>query len=133
MENFPKPVSVTMQPYDRNVAGSPATTFGPTVSTFVQPQRTAGPRDFVLWSFFNTIFCNPFCLGFIALVWSIKVRGKSLPPHHSHAWLGGPTCCLHPSQGSLILSLSHLTLSYLVPLHQILSCPILSHSVPAYP
>ncbi|NXG44673.1 IFM5 protein, partial [Psilopogon haemacephalus] len=75
MENCPKPVSISMQPYDRNVAGSPAT-------TFVQPQPVPNPRDFVLWSFFNTIFCNPFCLGFTALICSIKVRGKSLSPHH---------------------------------------------------
>ncbi|NXF89598.1 IFM3 protein, partial [Eubucco bourcierii] len=131
MENFPKPVSITMQPYDRNTAGSPGSTFGPTVNTFAQPQRTAGPRDFVLWSFFNTIFCNPFCLGFIALVWSIKVRGKSLPPHHSPAWLGAPTCCLHPPQGSLILPLPF-------PSHPVLPCPtppnpILSHLVPFCP
>ncbi|XP_019375538.1 PREDICTED: interferon-induced transmembrane protein 3-like [Gavialis gangeticus] len=32
------------------------------------------PRDFVLWSFFNTIFCNPCCLGFLVFVFSSKAR-----------------------------------------------------------
>ncbi|NWI25934.1 IFM3 protein, partial [Sula dactylatra] len=36
------------------------------------------PQDFVLWSFFNTMFCNPFCLGFIALVFSVKARDKKI-------------------------------------------------------
>uniref|UniRef100_A0A674JCQ9 Uncharacterized protein n=1 Tax=Terrapene triunguis TaxID=2587831 RepID=A0A674JCQ9_9SAUR len=31
------------------------------------------PRDFVLWSLFNTVFCNVCCLGFLALVFSFKV------------------------------------------------------------
>ncbi|KYO41603.1 interferon-induced transmembrane protein 3-like [Alligator mississippiensis] len=36
------------------------------------------PHDFVLWSFFNTVFCNPCCLGFLALVFSIKARDRKL-------------------------------------------------------
>ncbi|XP_064019583.1 interferon-induced transmembrane protein 10-like [Pogoniulus pusillus] len=81
MEKFPKPVSITMQPYDRNVAGSAATTFGPTTNASVHPRPASSPRDFVLWSFFNTIFCNPFCLGFIALICSIKMPLHSLLQH----------------------------------------------------
>ncbi|KAF1454936.1 Interferon-induced transmembrane protein 2, partial [Spheniscus demersus] len=123
MENFPQSVSINMQPYGRTWAGSPATAFGPTVTSFVQPEPVTNPQDFVLWSFFNSMFCNPFCLGFIALVFSVKVRGNSLPSHHLPARLGGPTCCLPPRQRSLILSLP-------VP-----SCPTppnpnLSHLVP---
>ncbi|NXP10698.1 IFM3 protein, partial [Thinocorus orbignyianus] len=55
-----------------------ATAFGPTITSFVQPQPAPQPRDFVLWSFFNAIYCNPFCLGFIALVFSIKSRDKKM-------------------------------------------------------
>ncbi|XP_009332362.1 PREDICTED: interferon-induced transmembrane protein 3 [Pygoscelis adeliae] len=74
MENFPQSVSINMQPYGRNWAGSPATAFGPTVTSFVQPGPVPNTQDFVLWSFFNSMFCNPFCLGFIALVFSVKAR-----------------------------------------------------------
>ncbi|NXC78243.1 IFM3 protein, partial [Anhinga anhinga] len=55
-----------------------ATAFSPTITTFVQPQPVPSPQDFVLWSFFNTMFCNPFCLGFIALVFSIKARDRKM-------------------------------------------------------
>ncbi|XP_029438654.1 interferon-induced transmembrane protein 1-like [Rhinatrema bivittatum] len=36
------------------------------------------PRDHVLWSVFNTIYMNFCCLGFIALVFSIKARDRKL-------------------------------------------------------
>ncbi|NXL52989.1 IFM3 protein, partial [Podilymbus podiceps] len=55
-----------------------ATAFGPTVTSFVRPDPVPSPQDFVLWSFFNTMFCNPFCLGFIALVFSIKARDRKI-------------------------------------------------------
>ncbi|NWQ95021.1 IFM3 protein, partial [Burhinus bistriatus] len=52
--------------------------FGPTVTSFVRLEPIPIPRDFVLWSFFNTMFCNPFCLGFIALIFSIKSRDRKI-------------------------------------------------------
>ncbi|NWU55383.1 IFM3 protein, partial [Dromas ardeola] len=55
-----------------------ATAFGPTITSFVQPQPVPNPQDFVLWSFFNTMFCNPFCLGFVALVFPIKSRDRKI-------------------------------------------------------
>ncbi|NXX63474.1 IFM3 protein, partial [Scopus umbretta] len=55
-----------------------ATAFGPAITSFVQPEPVPSPQDFVLWSFFNTMFCNPFCLGFIALVFSIKARDRKV-------------------------------------------------------
>ncbi|NXW58238.1 IFM5 protein, partial [Eurystomus gularis] len=122
VENLLKSISINMQPHSRNGAGLPATAFGPTITTLPQPQPAPRPRDFVLWSFFNTMFCNLFCLGFIALVFSIKVSGKSFPtppapPAPAQRW--GPTCCLPPCQGFLIPSLP-------AP-----SCPTPSHPVPS--
>lgn len=35
-------------------------------------------RDYVLWSFFNAMFCNVCCLGFVALVYSIKARDRKV-------------------------------------------------------
>uniref|UniRef100_A0A8B9Z7F2 Uncharacterized protein n=1 Tax=Buteo japonicus TaxID=224669 RepID=A0A8B9Z7F2_9AVES len=67
-------VSINMQPYGRNGAGSPATAFGPTITSFVQLEPVPSPPDFVLWSFFNTLYGNFFCLGFVALIFSIKAR-----------------------------------------------------------
>ncbi|XP_075357501.1 interferon-induced transmembrane protein 1-like [Mycteria americana] len=78
METVPQSVSINMQPYGRNGAGYPATAFGPTVTSFVRPEPVPDPQDFVLWSFFNSMFCNPFCLGFIALVFSIKARDRKI-------------------------------------------------------
>lgn len=37
------------------------------------------PKDFVVWSLFNAIFLNYFCcLGFLALVFSIKSRDRKI-------------------------------------------------------
>ncbi|XP_074740697.1 interferon-induced transmembrane protein 2-like isoform X1 [Strix uralensis] len=74
MENYPPSTSINTQPYGRNGAGSPATAFGPTITSFVRPEPVPNPQDFVLWSFFNTVFFNAFCLGFIALIFSVKAR-----------------------------------------------------------
>uniref|UniRef100_A0A3B3SM04 Interferon induced transmembrane protein 3 n=1 Tax=Paramormyrops kingsleyae TaxID=1676925 RepID=A0A3B3SM04_9TELE len=36
------------------------------------------PRDHILWSLLNFVYCNPFCLGFIALYYSIKARDRKV-------------------------------------------------------
>ncbi|NXL35369.1 IFM5 protein, partial [Glaucidium brasilianum] len=90
MESSHHPTSINTQPYSRNGAGSPATAFGPTITSFVQTDPIPNPQDFVLWSFFNTMFFNAFCLGFIALIFSVKVRGEAPPSHRSPTRLGGP-------------------------------------------
>ncbi|NWH66031.1 IFM2 protein, partial [Geococcyx californianus] len=55
-----------------------ATAFGPTITTYVQQEPVPSPRDYVLWSFFNTLFCNVCCLGFIALSYSVKARDRKI-------------------------------------------------------
>ncbi|NXJ68021.1 IFM3 protein, partial [Rostratula benghalensis] len=54
------------------------TTFSPTATSSVQPQPVPNSRDFLLWSFFNAMYCNPLCLGFIALVFSVKSRDRKM-------------------------------------------------------
>ncbi|KAK2520504.1 interferon-induced transmembrane protein 1-like [Columba livia] len=76
MESYPQPVGINMQPYGKNGAGTPAPAYGPPGTAGERPEP--GPRDFVLWSLFNTLFCNPFCLGFIALVFSVKARDRKI-------------------------------------------------------
>ncbi|NXW34603.1 IFM3 protein, partial [Phaetusa simplex] len=68
-----------------------ATAFSPTVTSFVQPQPVPNPQDFVLWSFFNAMFCNPFCLGFIALVFSVKSRDRKIAHDSAAAGTYGRT------------------------------------------
>ncbi|KFW60782.1 Interferon-induced transmembrane protein 3, partial [Pygoscelis adeliae] len=65
--------------------------FGPTVTSFVQPGPVPNTQDFVLWSFFNSMFCNPFCLGFIALVFSVKARDKKIAQDPAAASTYGKT------------------------------------------
>ncbi|NXW44673.1 IFM3 protein, partial [Nyctiprogne leucopyga] len=65
--------------------------FGPTVTSFVQPPPVPSPPDFVLWSFFNTLFCNPFCLGFIALIFSVKARDRKIAQDPTGAGTYGRT------------------------------------------
>ncbi|KAM6132971.1 interferon-induced transmembrane protein 1-like [Phoenicopterus ruber ruber] len=104
MDKFPQSVTINMQPYGRNGAGAPDTAFGPTVTSFVQPEPVPSPRDFVLWSFFNTMFCNPFCLGFIALVFSIKARDKKIAQDPAAAGTYGRTA-KHLNVAALCLGL----------------------------
>ncbi|XP_075282317.1 interferon-induced transmembrane protein 1-like [Opisthocomus hoazin] len=102
MEGYPQSVSINMQPYGRNGAGAPAAAFGPATTSLAQPQPVASPRDFVVWSFFNAMFCNPFCLGFMALVYSVKARDRKIAQDPAAAGSYGKTakhlnitaCCL---------------------------------------
>ncbi|XP_069821798.1 interferon-induced transmembrane protein 5-like [Dendropsophus ebraccatus] len=36
------------------------------------------PRDHLLWSLCNTVYLNLFCLGFMALVYSVKARDQKV-------------------------------------------------------
>ncbi|KAM8940550.1 interferon-induced transmembrane protein 5 [Pelodytes ibericus] len=38
----------------------------------------APPRDHLLWSLCNTLYLNLFCLGFIALIYSVKARDQKV-------------------------------------------------------
>uniref|UniRef100_A0A7M4EQH3 Interferon induced transmembrane protein 3 n=1 Tax=Crocodylus porosus TaxID=8502 RepID=A0A7M4EQH3_CROPO len=65
MEGSPCAVSIALVPYSPEWGKPTAPDSSPWAPL---------PRDFVLWSFFNTVFCNPCCLGFLALAFSIKAR-----------------------------------------------------------
>lgn len=42
------------------------------------PSYSPQTRDHILWSLFNTIYCNFCCLGFLALVFSVKARDRKV-------------------------------------------------------
>ncbi|XP_007505909.1 dispanin subfamily A member 2b-like isoform X2 [Monodelphis domestica] len=48
----------------------------------VEPERRLGrdpPKDYLLFSLFNTVVLgNPCCLGFVALIYSVKSRDRKL-------------------------------------------------------
>uniref|UniRef100_A0A8D0C592 Interferon-induced transmembrane protein 3 n=1 Tax=Salvator merianae TaxID=96440 RepID=A0A8D0C592_SALMN len=62
-------VSVNMRPYDVKIQGGTASLYTYPLGVVVPP-----PKDYVLWSMFNFSFMNVCCLGFAALVYSIKTR-----------------------------------------------------------
>lgn len=35
-------------------------------------------RDHIVWSLFNALYMNPFCLGFVAFYFSIKARDRKV-------------------------------------------------------
>lgn len=55
------------------------------------------PSDHIIWSIFSTLYVNFCCLGFMALVFSVKVRGASAPlcPAHACRVSTGPALRLH--------------------------------------
>uniref|UniRef100_A0A8D0GTK3 Uncharacterized protein n=1 Tax=Sphenodon punctatus TaxID=8508 RepID=A0A8D0GTK3_SPHPU len=78
MDCNPQLVSINMQPYDAKQQGRSDPPYScPELSPSLGfPVKQ--PRDFVLWSLFNTIFCDCCCLGFLALVFSVKARDRKL-------------------------------------------------------
>ncbi|XP_040184374.1 interferon-induced transmembrane protein 5-like [Rana temporaria] len=46
--------------------------------TVVNVGAPAAPRDHLLWSVCNTVYLNLFCLGFMALVYSVKARDQKV-------------------------------------------------------
>ncbi|XP_075784466.1 dispanin subfamily A member 2b-like isoform X1 [Pelodiscus sinensis] len=67
MEPGPRAVSIDLQPRP----GGPKGLEEPAPRGAVPAEQ---PRDYVLWSLFNTVFFNVCCLGFLALVFSVKAR-----------------------------------------------------------
>uniref|UniRef100_A0A8D2II10 Interferon induced transmembrane protein 5 n=1 Tax=Varanus komodoensis TaxID=61221 RepID=A0A8D2II10_VARKO len=47
----------------------------PTIITVRPPMA---PRDYMIWSVFNTIYMNLCCLGFVALAYSVKARDQKV-------------------------------------------------------
>ncbi|XP_038621298.1 interferon-induced transmembrane protein 3-like [Tachyglossus aculeatus] len=64
--------------YSRPVSGPPP---GPGPSTVISiPTAVSSfqPRDYLVWSFFNTLYLNFCCLGLIAFIFSVKARDRKV-------------------------------------------------------
>uniref|UniRef100_A0A452HS57 Interferon induced transmembrane protein 3 n=1 Tax=Gopherus agassizii TaxID=38772 RepID=A0A452HS57_9SAUR len=108
-------VSIDLQPRDGGKVGPGAS--APPYSTYTYTGPAQGfpvqqpPRDFVLWSLFNTIFCNVCCLGFTALVFSFKARDRKVLGDTDGAGSYGKTAkCLNIA----VLVLSLLTVILII-------------------
>uniref|UniRef100_A0A6I8P0E1 Interferon induced transmembrane protein 3 n=1 Tax=Ornithorhynchus anatinus TaxID=9258 RepID=A0A6I8P0E1_ORNAN len=67
------------------------------------------PPDYLLWSVFNTLYMNFCCLGFVALIFSVKVGDPKVLGDVSGAHSYGSTSrCLNIT--ALILSLAFIIL-----------------------
>ncbi|KAM5222810.1 interferon-induced transmembrane protein 3-like [Hipposideros larvatus] len=51
---------------------------GPVTSTVVNIRSETVVPDHIVWSLFNTLFFNPFCLGFVAFAYSVKSRDRKM-------------------------------------------------------
>nr|XP_045379002.1 interferon-induced transmembrane protein 1-like isoform X2 [Camelus bactrianus] len=50
----------------------------PVMATMIQiPTETSVP-DHIVWSLFNSLFMNWFCLGFVAFAYSVKSRDRKM-------------------------------------------------------
>ena len=58
---------------------------GTTVVNMGGAEGKCAPQDYLVWSLCNTLYVNFCCLGFMALIYSIKVR----------YWLGGAVGIIH--------------------------------------
>ncbi|XP_028592176.1 dispanin subfamily A member 2b-like [Podarcis muralis] len=61
-------MDVNLRPYSVEMIG------GDTITICPYPFVVEQPKDYVLWSLYNFSFMNACCLGFAALVYSIKAR-----------------------------------------------------------
>ncbi|XP_038263330.1 dispanin subfamily A member 2b-like [Dermochelys coriacea] len=127
-------VSIDLQPRDggkmrQEGSAGPYSTYPYSgLGQSIAGQSIAGqepPRDFVLWSLFNTIFCNVCCLGFMALVFSFKARDRKVLGDANGAGSYGKTAkCLNIT----VLVLSLLTVILIIVLVATGAVPF-SHTV----
>ncbi|XP_054892513.1 dispanin subfamily A member 2b-like [Poeciliopsis prolifica] len=64
---------------DRKHEMSPRQPGGPTgVQHTLVYVPTEPPRDYLVWSLWNLVYGNIFCLGLVALVYSVKARDRKM-------------------------------------------------------
>ncbi|XP_074086770.1 dispanin subfamily A member 2b-like [Macrotis lagotis] len=69
---------------------------GPASTIISVPSYEDPPKDFFAWSVFNTLYMNFCCLGFMALVFSVKARDRKVVGDlHAARSYGSTAKCLN--------------------------------------
>ncbi|KAM7415000.1 hypothetical protein PAMA_019698 [Pampus argenteus] len=64
---------------------------------------TDPPKDHIIWSLLSFVYCNPFCLGLAALIFSIKARDRKMAGDLVGAGSYGATArCLNITSNVLV-------------------------------
>ncbi|XP_012863904.1 interferon-induced transmembrane protein 3, partial [Echinops telfairi] len=72
----PPTYQVLKEEHEVDVLGAPPTP-GP-APTVISIRSEVSVPDHVVWSLFNTVFLNIFCLGFVAFAYSVKSRDRKM-------------------------------------------------------
>nr|ACO13360.1 14 kDa transmembrane protein [Esox lucius] len=86
-------------------------TFQPTMVVEQHQRVVPHPRDHIIWSLFNFFYCNPCCLGLVALYYSIKSRDRKMVGDLEGARQHGNTA---RSYNIVILTLATLSVVLLI-------------------
>uniref|UniRef100_A0A8D0GY59 Uncharacterized protein n=1 Tax=Sphenodon punctatus TaxID=8508 RepID=A0A8D0GY59_SPHPU len=98
-------------------------TVHPVTPTVINMHYGPPPRDHLVWSIFTTIYMNVCCLGFMALVFSVKARDRKVLGDNSGALSYGSTSkCLN-------LTALLLTLLFVVVIIILLATTIIQASL----
>ncbi|XP_006164518.1 interferon-induced transmembrane protein 1-like [Tupaia chinensis] len=74
---FSQSQDMIKEEHEVSMLGPPQTSTAVT-STVVNIHNETTVPDHVVWSLFNTLFMNWFCLGFIAFAYSVKSRDRKM-------------------------------------------------------
>uniref|UniRef100_A0A8C6VF86 Uncharacterized protein n=1 Tax=Naja naja TaxID=35670 RepID=A0A8C6VF86_NAJNA len=83
--------------HDMTILEAPGVPAGATVIRMHTPEvYTTPPSDHIIWSLCTTLYLNVFCLGFLALLFSVKARDrKVIGDYNSAASYGSTAKCLN--------------------------------------
>ncbi|NWW97761.1 IFM2 protein, partial [Caloenas nicobarica] len=80
-----------LPPYEPLSEAREAEGLPPSIAVSVEPPPPPPPRDHLAWSLCTTIYGNVCCLGFLALVFSVKARDRKVLHDYSGALSYGST------------------------------------------
>ncbi|XP_072721816.1 dispanin subfamily A member 2b-like [Ciconia boyciana] len=85
------PLAPRLLPYEPLAEGPEAEAPPPSTVVSVEPPPPPPPRDHLAWSLCTTLYANVCCLGFLALVFSVKSRDRKVLGDYSGALSYGST------------------------------------------
>ncbi|KAM6069279.1 dispanin subfamily A member 2b-like [Theristicus caerulescens] len=91
-----RPLGQRLPPYEPLGEGLDMERLSPSAVVSVEPPPPPPPRDHLAWSFCTALYANVCCLGFMALVFSVKSRDRKVLGDYSGALSYGSTAkCLN--------------------------------------